>query len=111
MRFPGYWLTRHSDHVTVASHSFDDTDLSQKSNWTEAHQNEDPEYPAGYVKAGLLLAEVVRALHEINPDVFHKVEDLEDNESVLLDIKTVEDLGRLCIHLAPELFWQTKHRK
>ena len=40
MRFSGYWVARQDSTITVLPDRFDETDFSEKSNWTEAHQNE-----------------------------------------------------------------------
>jgi hypothetical protein len=49
MRFGGYWVSAERDNLEVAAGEFDDTDLSDHSDWTEAWQNEDPEYAHGFL--------------------------------------------------------------
>ncbi len=49
MLFQGCWLSDMTDGVRVGFDTFDDTALSESSNWTEAHQNEDSSFPAGYI--------------------------------------------------------------
>jgi hypothetical protein len=49
MRFWGYWVSAGRDNLEVVAGEFDDADLSDHSDWTEAWQNEDPEYPHGFL--------------------------------------------------------------
>lgn len=49
MRFPGYWVSENKGTIEVSATEFDDTDLSDHSDWKEAWQNEDPEYPHGFI--------------------------------------------------------------
>ena len=49
MRFPGYWVSEDEGKIEVSVAEFDDTDLSDHSDWKEAWQNEDSEYPHGFI--------------------------------------------------------------
>ena len=49
MRFGGYWVSAERDNLEVVVGEFDDTDLSDHSDWTEAWQNEDPGYAHGFL--------------------------------------------------------------
>jgi hypothetical protein len=98
MRFPGYWICEQDGVVTASPGTFDDTDLSDWSNWTEAHQNEDPEYPAGYIKPDRIVSETGLKLLAANPELERKVEALQSGECV---IRSMEDFGLFCLRLAP----------
>ncbi len=98
MQFPGYWISEQDGVVTASFGTFDDTDLSESSNWTEAHQNEDPKYPAGYIKPDRIVSEAGLKLLEANPDLKRKVEALKADE---FEIRTAEDFGLFCLCMAP----------
>lgn len=98
MRFPGYWISVQDGVVTALPGTFDDTDLSESSNWTEAHQNEDPEYPAGYIKPDRIISEAGLKLLQANPELERKVESLQSGEFV---IRNAEDFGLFCLWMAP----------
>jgi hypothetical protein len=49
MRFEGYWVSAERDNLEVAAGAFDETELSDHSDWKEAWQNEDQEYPHGFL--------------------------------------------------------------
>jgi hypothetical protein len=98
MQFPGYWISEQDGVVTASPGTFDDTELSESSNWTEAHQNEDPEYPAGYIKPDRIVCEAGLKLLAANPELERKVEALESGEFV---IRNAEDFGLFCLWMAP----------
>ncbi len=50
MQFPGWWVSGDASGVTLTPNVFDDTELSEASDWKEAHQNEDPDQPHGYIE-------------------------------------------------------------
>ena len=98
MQFPGYWISVQDGVVTASPSTFDDTDLSQSSNWTEAHQNEDPAYPAGYIKIDRIVGETGLKLLQTNPELRSRVEAMESGEFV---IRNAEDFGLFCLWMAP----------
>jgi hypothetical protein len=99
MRFSGYWVSQQDSTITVLPDRFDETDLSEKSNWTEAHQNEDPSCPAGYIKPKSVLLDVARRLVQMHPHIAAaNLEPMNEEFSV----NSLEDFGLLCLKLLPE---------
>lgn len=49
MRFEGYWVAAERDNLEVSAGAFDETELSDHSDWKEAWQNEDQEYSHGFL--------------------------------------------------------------
>lgn len=49
MKFSAYWVSGEAEKVAVTPAKFDETDLTEDSDWTEAHQNVDPAMPHGFV--------------------------------------------------------------
>lgn len=44
MQFPGYFVSREENGiVSIAKCVFDETELTEKSDWTEAHYNFEPD--------------------------------------------------------------------
>lgn len=62
MQYPGWWISGDKSKATIIRSTFDETELSETSGRTEAHQNEDPEGPNGYLRWAASLAEVERRL-------------------------------------------------
>ena len=98
MKFSGYWISEQDGVVTALDGIFDETDLSESSNWTEAHQNEDPENPAGYIKPDRIVSETGLKLLEANPELKRKVKALQSDE---FQIRNAEDFGLFCLYMAP----------
>ena len=96
MQFPGAWITSLQGGVRVEFATFDDTDLSEASNWTEAHQNADPDYPSGYVDPARIVAEAGRKLLEVRPELRAGMSEGDGP----LEIRTLEDYGRLCLRMS-----------
>lgn len=94
MKFSGYWVSAKNGVVTALPDVFDETDLTAESNWTEAHQNEEPTYPAGFVDPARILAETGMKLLEVNPDLAKAVAALEHQK---MDIRNAEDFGLFCL--------------
>ena len=94
MKFSGYWVSAKDEVVTALPDIFDETDLTAESSWTEAHQNEEPTYPAGYVDPARILAETGMKLLEVNPDLAKVVAKFENQE---MEIRNAEDFGLFCL--------------
>ena len=94
MKFSGYWVSAKDGVVTALPDVFDETDLTAESNWTEAHQNEDPTRPAGYVDPARILAETGLKLLEANPELAKAVASLENQK---MEIRNAEDFGLFCL--------------
>ena len=94
MKFSGYWVSAKDGVVSALPDDFDKTDLTAESNWTEAHQNEDPTCPAGYVDPARILAETGLKLLEANPKLAKAVAALENQK---MEIRNAEDFGLFCL--------------
>ena len=106
MRFSGCWLSAKGGVVFAVPDEFDDTDLTAESNWTEAHQNEEPTYPAGYVDPARILSEAGIKLLEANPDLSRAVAAFESKK---MEIRTAEDFGLFCLSLSDWLASQARN--
>lgn len=62
MRFGGYWVSAVRGKIEVTAGEFDDTDLSDHSDWKEAWQNEDPDYPHGFLDPLTMLHDVSKKI-------------------------------------------------
>lgn len=62
MKFQGFWVSSEQDKVSIATCDFDETELSDHSNWQEAWQNEDPEESHGYLDSLAMLQDVSRRI-------------------------------------------------
>lgn len=62
MQFPGWWVEGDEKGVKITPYMFDDTELSETSDWTEAHQNDDPRLPHGFVAWDSTVADVRKRL-------------------------------------------------
>lgn len=91
MQFPGYWVSENNGQTFVHRDVFDETDLSDHSNWTEAWQNDEPAYLHGFVDplkmlhavcekvAGPLTEAVSNTIHnQLSSDDAYKVSSIED---------------------------------
>ena len=105
MKFPGCWVSEKNGTVFVVPDVFDETDLSEKSNWTETHQNEDHSFPAGYVDPARLLFAVGLKLLEANPDLSKAVTEFNVKE---MKIRTAHDFGLFCLSLSESLASQAR---
>jgi hypothetical protein len=62
VQFTGYWVSGFENNVTVIRDTFDETDLTEVSNWTRAMQNEDPNLAHGFINPIEMLADVCRRI-------------------------------------------------
>jgi len=62
MQIPGWWVEGDERGIRITPHLFDETELSEASDWKEAHQNEDPAVPHGFVEWSAALSEVKKRL-------------------------------------------------
>lgn len=73
MQIPGYWVSGFGENVTVEPTVFDDTELSEPSEWREAWENDDPAAAHGFVERSAAIEDALRR-RRIGPDA--KSEDL-----------------------------------
>lgn len=62
MQFPGWRVDGDKKGVKIVLQIFDETELSEASDWREADQNEDPDVPHGYVDWDAAIADARRRL-------------------------------------------------
>lgn len=62
MQFPGWWIDGDENGVKVTPHVFDETELSEASDWREANENADPQAAHGYVDWAAAIADARRRL-------------------------------------------------
>ena len=112
MKFPGAWIHSSHDTVAVTFTTFDDTDLSPDSQWTEAWQNEGSQAPIGLVDPALILAETGRRLLEMKPDLAERVQAFAQDAGTMkegtwtthpLEIRDAERFGLLCLSLVAQI--------
>ena len=58
MRFNGYWVSADASNPEVSIGEFDETDLSDHSNWKEAWQNDDAANAHGFIDPLAMLQSV-----------------------------------------------------
>ena len=95
MQFPGYRVGGYGNDVEVVTTIFHETDLSEKSNWQEALQNEDPAGDHGYVDPLSMLHDVSRRIvSQLSSDELDALRaNMRDGRA--LAVKSLEDLARL----------------
>jgi hypothetical protein len=102
VRFWGYWVSAERDNLEVAAGEFDDTELSDHSDWKEAWQNEDPEYAHGFI-------DPLTMLHDLSKKITGGIDpvDLEAaankfRNGVPFSVKDLGDLATLIQLLIPK---------
>jgi hypothetical protein len=103
MKIPGYWVASTGSGVKVSRTDFDETDLTAESRWTQAHQNDDPALPHGFTDPAQVIAEVARRVAAHAELKAAKDWQAESGDQEAIEVRTLEDLGRLCIALAPAM--------
>ena len=102
MRFWGYWVSAVRGKIEVTAGEFDDTDLSDHSGWEEARQNEDPDYPHGFL-------DPLTMLHDISKKITGEIDaaELEEaaakfREGTPCPVNDLQDLAMLIQLLIPK---------
>ncbi len=95
LKFPGYWVTSEQGQVEVKFGEFDDTELSDHSNWTEAWQNEDPSAPHGFIDPLAMLHHVSAKIAGKPSDGDLKVAMGKFSTGTSCPVNSLEDLARL----------------
>lgn len=62
MQFPGYFVEKTDDGVSIKRATYDDTELSEASNWTQIHENEGSD---GSFWGGISLDDALEAARKI----------------------------------------------
>ncbi len=95
MQFPGYWVGGAGNDVEVVRTIFDETELSDKSNWQEAWQNEDSAEDHGYVDPLSMLHDISRRVAgKLTSDEI-EVMRADMRGKMVFSVKSLEDLARL----------------
>lgn len=110
MRFWGYWVSAERDNLEVAAGEFDDTDLSDRSDWKEAWQNEDPAYAHGFL-------DPLTMLHDLSKKITGEIDaaELEDaaakfREGIPWPVNDLQDLAKLIQLLIPKALPKPSNR-
>lgn len=97
MRFPGYVVESAGNGVKVQPTSFDETELTEASGWTEAHQNAQPGAAKGFAHPVRLIAETASLLLESNAALAGQVQASREGPFIL---RNAEDFGLFCLQMA-----------
>jgi hypothetical protein len=62
MKFHGYWVSKETGKISVTSGEFDDTELSDHSDWKEAWQNADPDAAHGFLDPLAMLHDISKRI-------------------------------------------------
>lgn len=95
MKFHGYWVTTEHGKINVAAGEFDETELSDKSDWQEAWQNEEPDHPHGYLDCLAMLHDVSRRIVGDIDKSELDVARAKFRDGTLCSVDTLEELARL----------------
>ena len=102
VRFWGYWVEAVRGRIEVAVGEFDDTDLSAHSDWQEAWQNEDPNYPHGFLDPLTMLHDVSqRITGEIDATVLRE-NRIRFEAGAAYPVNDLQDLAKLIQLLIPK---------
>ncbi len=102
MRFSGYWVSGDQGKIEVSAGVFDDTDLSDHSDWQEAWQNEDPEYAHGFLDPLSMLHDVSKRITgEIDPAVLRDA-GIKFEAGARCPVSDLQDLARMIQLLIPK---------
>ena len=102
MRFEGYWVSAERDNLEVSAGEFDDTDLSDHSDWKEAWQNEDLGHSHGFL-------DPLTILHDLSKKITGEIDAADMKEAtakfrdgVPCQINDLHDLAMLVQLLIPK---------
>jgi hypothetical protein len=101
LKFSGYWVTSQQGNTEVTIGEFDDTELSDHSNWTEAWQNEDPSAPHGFIDPFAMLHEVSAKIAGKPSGDDLKVARDKFSSGTSCAVNSLEDLVRLIQLVVP----------
>ena len=95
MQFPGWWVFGVGDAVWVLPTDFDDTELTAESDWTEAHQNGDPDFSGDgftYQVPEAVLNNICDRILKKNPR-FKEGDLVDEYADAAIKITSLEDLA------------------
>ena len=107
MQLPGYWVRNDRSNIEVSLGKFDDTELSDVSNWTEAWQNEESDSPHGFL-------DPLTMLQNVSQKIVGQMSAVEIDEArstfrdgVPCTVSDLESLGRLIQIFVPHRLLET----
>ena len=101
MQLPGYWVRNNGSNVEVSLGKFDDTELSEISNWTEAWQNEESDSPHGFLDPLTMLQNVSqKIIGQMSADEIEEARTAF-RDGVPCTVSDLESLARLIQILVP----------
>ena len=102
MRFWGYWVSAERGKIEVTAGEFDETELSDHSDWKEAWQNEDPDDAHGFL-------DPLTMLHDISKRITGEIDAAELHDAGVrfeagapCPVQDLQDLARLIQLLIPK---------
>lgn len=102
MKFPGYWVTSEDGKIEVMIGEFDDTELSDRSKWTESWQNDDPSPPHGFIDPLAMLHDVSEKIAGEPSDDDFKIASAKFSVGASCPVNSLEDLARLIQLVLPK---------
>lgn len=107
MQLPGYWVRKDGSDVEVSLGKFDDTELSEISNWTEAWQNEENDSPHGFLDPLTMLQNVSQKIvGQMSADEIEEAR-CAFRDGVAYTVCDLESLARLIQILVPPRLLET----
>ena len=107
MRFGGYWVSAERGKIEVTAGEFDDTELSDHSDWKEAWQNEDPDYPHGFLDPLTMLQDISKKIAgELDAEEL-EVAAVKFREGTPCPVNDLQDLAMLIQLLIPKALPQS----
>ncbi|MEJ6010461.1 hypothetical protein [Novosphingobium aquae] len=95
MKFQGVWVSSDQGKVSIAASDFDETELSDHSNWQEAWQNDDPDAPHGYLDSLAMLQDISRRIVGKIDQTELDVIETKFRSGIPFTVSTLEDLVQL----------------
>ncbi len=109
MQLPGYWVSNAESTIEVSVGKFDDTDLSDVSNWTEAWQNEEGDSPHGFLDPLTMLQNVShKIVGQMSANEIDEARTAFRN-GIPCTVSDLESLARLIQILVPLRLLETSH--
>lgn len=102
VRFSGYWVVETRGKIEVTAGEFDETELSDHSDWKEAWQNGDPVSPHGYLDPLSLLHDISRKIAgQISPAELAEASG-KFHDGAPCPVNNLEDFARLIQLVVPQ---------
>lgn len=104
MRLKGYWVSEVAGEIQVTTGEFDETDLSDHSDWKEAWQNDDPNSPHGYLDPLAMLKDIASRILQTKNDkkIQTKIPDIYTGKS--FQVRDIQELAQLISIITNQYF-------